>query len=160
MHGQPLPRIIGKYEASVGSCCRHSSMAIASAERVILFDRNPGALTNATERNAYIDQYVGQDYTRCPCMCKHDPSKSARRRQWWGGIGRRRRSGVRSDEEAAAVAAQASCPFAADHEDTQATTQMPSSSSGSGSGAVSPTPAPTPAPMVTVSGVWIIAMEN
>lgn len=148
------------FEASVGSCCRHSWNVADSSTRVILFDTNPGALTNTTERDAYIGQYVGQDFSRCPCMCKHDPSKSARRRQWWGGSGRRRRSGVRSDEEAAAVAAQASCPFAADHEDTEAKSPSPSSSSGSSPVAASPTPAPTPAPVVTVSGVWIIAMEN
>merc|ERR1719262_2083762 len=60
----PYRGVVGKYEASVGSCCRHSYHVISSATRVILFDTNPGTLTNATERLAYIDQYVGQDYTR------------------------------------------------------------------------------------------------
>merc|ERR1719456_546589 len=151
-----------EYEASVDSCCRQSVSSAASDTRVILFDTNPGALTNTTERNAYIDKYDAQDYTECPCICKYEPSKSSRRRQWWGDSGRRRLSGVRSDEEAAAVAAQANCPFAADHEDTQATTQI-SSSSDTVSSKVpkpAPTPAPTPAPAIKVSGVWVIAMEN
>merc|ERR1711959_737735 len=33
-------------------------------------------------------------------------------------------------------------------------------SSTAGPNAPAPTPAPTPAPMLTVSGVWVIAMEN
>merc|ERR1712151_1233434 len=86
---------------------------------------------NTTERNAYLEQYDALDFSECPCMCKYKPSESARRRQWWGDSGRRRRSDIRSGEETTAVAAQANCPFAADHEDTQATTQSTGSSGSS-----------------------------
>merc|ERR1712232_872559 len=77
------------------------------------------------------------DYSECPCMCKYKPSESARRRQWWGdAAGRRRRSDIRSEEETAAVTAQANCPFAADHEDTHATTQSTGSSESASTGTV------------------------
>merc|ERR1719197_685066 len=44
-----------QYEASVGSCCRQSGVALDTSHRLILFDMNPGVLTNITERNAYMD---------------------------------------------------------------------------------------------------------
>merc|ERR1712019_74556 len=69
-------------------------------------------------------------------MCKYKPSESARRRQWWGDSGRRRRSDIRSEEETAAVTAQANCPFAADHEDTHATSQSTGSSDSASTGTV------------------------
>jgi len=83
-----------------------------------------------------MGQYDAVDYSECPCMCKYKPSESARRRQWWGDSGRRRRSDIRSEEETAAVTAQANCPFAADHEDTQATSQSTGSSDSASTGTV------------------------